>query len=103
MSKIAVISTRQHISLSSAYLELRTIGRNIKLARKRRKWSEQELAKKAGIARSTLQSIEQGQPSVSIGSYYHVLQQMSLEGDLSLVGQTDLEGRRFIDEKLLNK
>ncbi len=43
------------------------LGNQIKLARKSRRMSERELASRAGIARSTLQKIEQGDPTINIG------------------------------------
>lgn len=43
------------------------LGKQIKLARVSRRMSEIELASRAGIARSTLQKIEQGNPGVEIG------------------------------------
>ena len=43
------------------------LGKQIKLARKRRRMSEHDLAARIGVARSTLQLIEQGNPSVAIG------------------------------------
>ena len=39
----------------------------IQLARKRRRMSEHELAARIGVARSTLQLIEKGAPTVAIG------------------------------------
>lgn len=43
------------------------LGQLIKLARKKRRMSENELAERAHIARSTLQKIEKGDPSINIG------------------------------------
>jgi len=43
------------------------LGRKIRLARKQRKMTEMNLAERIGIARSTLQLIEKGQPKVEIG------------------------------------
>ena len=43
------------------------LGKQIRLARKRRRMSERELASRIGIARSTLQLIEKGSSSVAIG------------------------------------
>jgi transcriptional regulator with XRE-family HTH domain len=43
------------------------LGREIRLARKQRKMTEADLASRIGIARSTLQLIEKGQPKVEIG------------------------------------
>ncbi|MDE0694274.1 MAG: helix-turn-helix transcriptional regulator [Boseongicola sp.] len=43
------------------------LGKQIRLARKRRRMSERDLASRIGVARSTLQLIEKGNPSVAIG------------------------------------
>ena len=43
------------------------LGKQIKLARKQRKWSEQNLADRAGISRATLQKIENGEMTCAIG------------------------------------
>ena len=39
----------------------------IQLARKRRRMTEQDLASRIGVARSTVQLIEKGAPSVAVG------------------------------------
>lgn len=46
---------------------LTLLGAQIKLSRKSRRMSEKDLATRTGIARSTLQKIEQGDPTVNIG------------------------------------
>jgi len=46
---------------------VKLLGQLIKLARKKRRLSETSLAKRASIARSTLQKIEKGDPSINIG------------------------------------
>ncbi len=51
---------------------IRLLGRQIKLGRKRRRWSESELAERAGIARATLQKIEKGDPAGTIGLVFEV-------------------------------
>ena len=43
------------------------LARQIQLGRKQRKWTEHELADRAGISRATLQKIEKGDLSVAIG------------------------------------
>ena len=43
------------------------LGKQIRLARKQRRMSEHDLAVRVGIARSTLQRIEKGDPAVEIG------------------------------------
>jgi len=48
------------------------LGQQIKLGRKNRQWSEQNLAVRAGISRATLQKIEAGELSPSIGLVFEV-------------------------------
>ena len=48
------------------------LSQQIKLERKRRKWSELELAERAGISRATLQKIEKGEKSCAIGIVFEV-------------------------------
>ena len=43
------------------------LGSRIKLERKQRQWSEQELAERAGISRTTLKKIEQGELGCAVG------------------------------------
>ncbi len=43
------------------------LGKLIKLGRKERKWTESELANRAGISRATLQKIEKGNLNVAMG------------------------------------
>lgn len=64
------------------------LGKQIRLARKRRRMSERDLAARIGVARSTLQLIEKGSPSVAIGL---VLEAATLTGvDLFVPDATTL-------------
>ena len=48
------------------------LGAQIKLGRKQRKWTEGELASRAGISRATLQKIEKGDMTCAIGLVFEV-------------------------------
>jgi len=82
---------------------LATLGENIKLARLRRKLSIRSMAERAGIATSTLGNIEDGSPSVSLGSYMQVLSVLRLEDDLLLIADKDPVGRQIQDAGLIVK
>jgi transcriptional regulator with XRE-family HTH domain len=82
---------------------LTELGVNLKLARKRRKLTRNLVAERAGIARSTLQLIEDGNPGVAMSSYLQVLFVLGLEKDLLRVAADDLLGRKLQDAALLNK
>ena len=65
MSKTMSARTRTYSRLTTEALRL--LGKQVRLARKQRRMSESDLAARAGIARSTLQQIEKGDPRVEIG------------------------------------
>lgn len=48
------------------------LAKQIQLGRKQRKWTERELADRAGISRATLQKIEKGDLGVAIGLVFEV-------------------------------
>lgn len=77
------------------------VGKQIKLARKRRKLSSVLVAEKAKISRQTLWKVEKGDPGVSIGAYLSVLFALRLEKDILYIGKDDEYGRMLQDEELL--
>ena len=82
---------------------LKELGINLKLARKRRKLSRDQVAERAGIARSTLQLIEDGSAGVAMSNYLQVLFVLGLEKDLLRVAADDPLGRKLQDAGLLHK
>lgn len=64
--------TKQRVYSKHAKEAVFLLGQHIKLGRKKRKWSEQNLAGRAGISRATLQKIEAGEMSPSIGLVFEV-------------------------------
>lgn len=55
---------------------------------------------RANISRPTLYKVENGDPSVAMGSYVQVLRVLGLVADLGLIGREDVLGRRLQDETL---
>lgn len=96
------MKSKKSILLPSADKVLRELGENIKLARKRRKLTEGQVAERANIARSTLQLIEKGEPGVAMSSYLQVLFVLGLEKDLLRVAADDPLGRKLQDAGLLS-
>ena len=82
---------------------LASAGENIKLARLRRKLSSEQVAERAGIARTTLWSIEKGSGTVAFGAYAQVLFTLGLEEDLLRIAGDDKLGRKLQDAKILVK
>ena len=80
---------------------LKQMGENIKLARKRRKLTQEQVAERADIVRSTLYLIETGNPSVTIGAYFNVLRVLGLQDDFLKLASDDEFGRKLQDLDLL--
>ena len=80
---------------------LEEMGENIKLARKRRKFTAVQVAERADIARSTLYLIEKGNPKVAFGAYFNVLRVLGLQDDVLKIAADDAFGRKLQDLELL--
>lgn len=76
---------------------LKDLGEHIQMARLRRRLSAEQVAERTGIGRKTVYNIEQGSPTVAIGSYLQVLFVLGLEKDLSMVAAADPLGRKLQD------
>lgn len=73
-----------HLTRSTQY-GLSAIAMEIKLGRKRKGWTQKELASRAGCSRLTIIAIENGKATVSIG---HVLEAAHMVG-LNVFGSDD--------------
>jgi transcriptional regulator with XRE-family HTH domain len=80
---------------------LAMLGERLRLARKRRGTSAEQIAAEAGITRVTLRRVEVGEPAVMMGTYVKVMAALGLAQDLVLVARDDTYGRRLQDEQLL--
>ncbi len=81
---------------------LKTMGEQIKMARLRRKLSATLVAERAGVSRSTLWKVENGNPSVAIGIYAAVLHALNnMDKDLLKIAGDDELGRKLQDIELL--
>lgn len=89
--------------LPSGEKVLKQLGENIKLARRRRRLSAQQVSERAGISRATLWQVERGTPGVSMGAYCQVLFVLGLEKDLLTVAADDVLGRKLQDVGLIVK
>ena len=83
---------------------LKTMGEQIKMARLRRKLSATLVAERAGVSRSTLWKVENGNPSVAVGIYAAVLHALnSMDKDLLKIAGDDELGRKLQDMDLMGK
>ena len=86
------------VLLPGTQATLETMGKQIKMARLRRKISAELVAERAGISRATLWAVEKGSPSVAVGIYAAVLHALNgMDRDLLLIAQDDELGRKLQD------
>lgn len=79
---------------------LRELGARLRAARLRRRLSVTQIASRTEASRPTINKVEQGDPSVTLGTYLRVLVALGLEKDLALLGAEDPVGRRLQDAAL---
>lgn len=83
-----------NLSDSSAVLErqlLLQLGDRLKRLRKSRELGTVEMAKRAGISRTTLASVEAGDPGPAIGTYLRVMSVLGISGELALLAGDALQ------------
>ena len=80
--------------------QLASLGERLRVARLRRRYSTESVAKRAGVARGTLYRVEAGDPGVSLATYASVLRVLGLQGDLDLIARDDVLGRKMQDLNL---
>ncbi len=82
--------------------QLQLIGTNLKVARKKRKFSINEMALRAKVSYDTISRAEKGDPSVSFGVYAQMLSVLGLSKDLDLLAtpETDELGAILMEQAL---
>lgn len=79
-------------------LEIKRLGQNIQIARKRRKLSVSELAAKSDVSRQAIMRVEKGDPSVGIAKVFNILNALGLLKGLSDLVDPDLDRSQAIKE-----
>jgi hypothetical protein len=78
------------------------VGKNIRLARLRRKMTIETMAGKMSTGVRALMNIESGEPGSSIGNYLQALTCLGLEEDIARIAISDEFGRKLQDGELIN-
>lgn len=66
---------------------LQGLGRNISIARRARKWTQQDMAGRVGVGMNTMVAIERGSPSVQFWSYVMALWALNLLDEFERVAR----------------
>ena len=75
------------------------LGLRIRMARQRRKMRVQDLAHQAGVSRKTMQAIERGAVTTSLGAYLAVLACLSLTAEVRRIADPALDPQRTLPEQ----
>lgn len=71
--------------------QVKSLGRRIRGARQARRLRLADIAEKTGLSRKTVEAVERGEPSTSLGAYVAVLGCMSLSQELDLIADPGLD------------
>lgn len=103
MSNFESNQKRSAVVFPKNHQVLKQLGENIKLARKRRNYTQTLISERTGLSRLTIRKIEHGNAKVSLGHYVAVLSVLGLVEDLAQVASDDELGRKLQDIKLMSK
>ena len=88
---------KKTIVLPQQASKLKSMGEQIRIARLRRKLPAEVVAERAGVSRQTIDALEKGSPSVSIGILANVLLALGLHEDILLIAKDEILGRTLQD------
>jgi transcriptional regulator with XRE-family HTH domain len=97
---VAVMPAKAPAPYPSQSRLLRDLGARLRAARLRRRLAVTQVAARADVSRPTINKVEQGDPTVTLGTYLRVLVVLGLEKDLMLLAAEDPVGRRLQDAAL---
>lgn len=86
-----VTSTRTGLVSFQGEQALVNIGKNIKVARLRRRDTEEMAAKRIGVSRHTWRRLEQGLPTVSLGVFIEAMVVYGFEKQLFELANPDID------------
>ena len=83
---------RQNLIYPKAERALKTLGENLRLARKRRKITSKMMAERANMSLMTLRSLERGEAQVSMANYMAVIACLGFQDDVAQVAADGVLG-----------
>ena len=79
------------------------LGERLKRVRRQQGFSSTALAELVGISRTTLASIESGDPSPSMGNYVRVMSALRVSADLALLASDVLQTTPGVEDRPLKR
>lgn len=82
----------------NSLLEIKRLGQNIQIARKRRKLSISELAVRSDVSRQAVMRVEEGDPTVGISKVFNILNALGLLRGISTLTDPDMDRSQAVKE-----
>lgn len=102
MANICVTMTKATLPpFPSVLRQLAALGERMRLARLRRKLPAELFSERMGVSRETLRRLENGDPTIAMGTYMRALRVLGLDGDVDVLARDDELGRKLQDLALL--
>ena len=80
--------------------QLELLGDRLRLARRRRKMTQKQLAERVYVSPPTIGKLETGDPTSSLATLVRVLSVLKLEHDIESLAADDTLGRELQDQEL---
>ncbi len=95
MTNIYCMKTREHTQILPPIVgeHLRQLGQHIRIARKLRNITMEDMSQRVSISRETLRRLESGHHGVSLGILAQVLWVLNLEGNLENIASLAVDVR----------
>ena len=84
----------------SVLRQLVALGERMRLARLRRRITTELFSERMGVSRETLRRLENGDPTIAMGTYMRALRVLGLDGDIDELARDDELGRKLQDLSL---
>ncbi|WP_213307971.1 helix-turn-helix transcriptional regulator [Paraburkholderia sacchari] len=81
----------------SVLKQLESLGERMRLARLRRKMTAELFSERMGVSRETLRRLENGDPTIAMGTYMRALRVLGLDGNIDSLARDDELGRKLQD------
>ncbi len=99
--KIYGMAKTSHPSFPSVLKQMRSFGERLQMARLRRELTTVQFSERVGVSRETIRRLEQGDPTIAIGTYMRALRVLGLDQDINSLASDDVLGKKLQDVAML--
>ncbi|PXW94949.1 helix-turn-helix protein [Sphaerotilus hippei] len=95
------MAKESHPSFPSVLKQMRAFGERLQMARLRRELTTVQFSERVGVSRETIRRLEQGDPTIAIGTYMRALRVLGLDQDINTLASDDVLGKKLQDVAML--